>query len=96
RELDASAIGGSENVAVVCRPRVAFLPTGSELVPVGSELKRGQNFDTNSILVGQLLREMGAEAILHPIVKDDRESLRAAIEELLPLCDILLVNAGTS
>ncbi len=96
RELAAIAMGGIDSVPVVRRPRVAFLPTGSELVSVGTPLERGQNFDTNSILVGQLLQEMGAEAILHPIVKDDRKSLRAAMEELLPLCDILLVNAGTS
>ncbi|MCC8162065.1 MAG: molybdopterin molybdotransferase MoeA, partial [Lachnospiraceae bacterium] len=96
RELAAIAMGGIESVPVVRRPRVAFLPTGSELVSVGAPLERGQNFDTNSILVGQLLREMGAEPILHSIVKDERESLRAAMKELLPLCDILLVNAGTS
>ncbi len=95
-ELAAIAMGGNSTVPVIKKPRVAFLPTGSELVPVDCAPERGQNIDTNSIMVCQMLRDMGAEPVLHAIVKDDRECLREAMEELLPQCDILLVNAGTS
>ncbi len=95
-DMAALAMGGLDAVPVLRRPRVGFLPTGSELVPPGSPLHRGQNFDTNSLLTAQLLREMGAEPLLHPIVRDDRGALRTAISTLLPQCDILLVNAGTS
>jgi len=95
-EMAAIAMGGMDTVPVVKKPRVAFLPTGSELVPMGASLARGQNFDTNSVMVCQMLRDMGAEPVLHPIVRDDRVSLANAMEELLPQCDILLVNAGTS
>lgn len=95
-DMTAIAMGGGAEVPVLRKPRVGFLPTGSELVPPGSPLSRGQNFDTNSLLVGELLRQMGAEPILHPIVRDDKAALTAAVEELLPRCDILLINAGTS
>ncbi len=95
-DMTAIAMGGLWEVPVLRKPRVGFLPTGSELVPVGSPLKRGQNFDTNSLLVEELLRQMGAEPVMHPIVKDDKAALTAAVEELLPQCDILLINAGTS
>lgn len=95
-DMTALAAGGITEIPVLRRPRVGFIPTGSELVPVGSELKRGQNFDTNSMLAENLLRKMGAEPVMHPIVRDDKAALEAAFAEMLPLCDILLVNAGTS
>lgn len=94
--LSAVAMGGAEKIPVVKKPRVAFIPTGSELVAPGSKLERGQNFDTNSLLALHMLREMGAEPILHPIVRDDPEALQAALQTVLPESDIVLINAGTS
>ncbi len=95
-DMAAIASGGHDSVRVLARPRVGFIPTGSELVPVGTPLERGQAYDANSIMVAQLVRDMGAEPVLHPIVRDDRAALSAAFDEMLPQCDILLVNAGTS
>ncbi len=94
--LAAIGMGGISEIPVVKRPRVAFIPTGSELVPVGEPLKRGQNFDTNSVLAHQMLLDMGAEPVMHPIVKDDLKALKEALEQVLPESDIILINAGTS
>ncbi len=94
--MSAIAMGGHAEVPVVRKPRVAFVPTGSELVPVGTVPGRGQNIDSNSVLVRQMLLDMGAEPIMHPIVRDDPAALEAAIDELLPQADLLLLNAGTS
>ncbi len=96
QDVAAIATGGCASVPVRKKPRVAFLPTGSELVAAGEPLHRGQNFDTNSIMAAQLLTEMGADPVLHPICKDDPAALRQAVDELLPQADILLINAGTS
>lgn len=95
-DLAALAMGGIAEIPVVRKPVVSFLPTGSELAAVGEKLHRGQNFDTNSIMVKQMLREMGAEALLHPIVPDDPKEIEKAFDELLPGSDIVLINAGTS
>ena len=43
-----------------------------------------------------MLRDMGAEPILHPILRDDPAELREALSRVLPDSDIVLVNAGTS
>jgi molybdopterin molybdotransferase/putative molybdopterin biosynthesis protein len=94
--LSAIAMGGITEIPVVRQPRVAFIPTGSELVPPGAALQRGQNFDSNSILACQMLKDMGAVPVLHPIVRDDPAPLQAALEAALSECDIILVNAGTS
>jgi molybdopterin molybdotransferase/putative molybdopterin biosynthesis protein len=96
RALGALAMGGMWEIPVVKKPRVAFIPTGSELVPAGSPLRRGENFDSNSLLAQAMLEEMGAEPLLHPIVRDDPQALRDALQKVLPESDIVLINAGTS
>jgi molybdopterin molybdotransferase/putative molybdopterin biosynthesis protein len=96
--LDIASIGsgGWGEVLVVKKPRVAFLPTGSELVPVGTELQRGQNFDTNSIMAAQMLREMGAEPVSYRIEADNYDALKAKLMEMVENSDIVIINAGTS
>ncbi|MCD7770440.1 MAG: molybdopterin molybdotransferase MoeA [Oscillospiraceae bacterium] len=96
--LDIAAIGmgGYGAAPVLRRPRVAFVPTGSELVPIGAPLARGQNFDTNSLMAALLLEEMGAEPILRPIHRDNPQAIEQTLNELLPQADIIILNAGTS
>ncbi len=95
-DLAAIGMGGADCVTVRKKPVVAFVPTGSELVPAGAQLHRGQNFDTNSLLVRQLLLEFGAEPLMHEIVPDSPAQIEAAFNEVLPQADIVLLNAGTS
>ncbi len=96
--MDLAAIGmaGHTRVPVVAKPLVAFIPTGSELVPVGQPLSRGQNFDANSLMIAQLLRDAGAEPMVTPIVRDDRAELKQRLEQLVDRVDLILLNAGTS
>ena len=95
-DLAAIGMGGYDKVEVAVKPRVGFLPTGSELVPLGSELKRGQNFETNSIMVSQLLREMGAEPVIYPLVKDDIDDMKKTFDKMIEESDIVVINAGSS
>src|SRR5699024_6204 len=60
-DLAALAMGGISMVPVRAKPRVAFIPTGSELVPAGIKPRRGQNVDANSLMCKHLLIEYGAE-----------------------------------
>lgn len=94
--LAALVLGGYSRVQVRKKPVISFIPSGSELVPAGSELKRGQNFDSNSIMVKALLEKMGAEVILHPIIKDDPEQIAGALDAVIGSSDIVILNAGTS
>jgi molybdopterin molybdotransferase/putative molybdopterin biosynthesis protein len=96
RDLAAIGMGGYDRVSVVRRPRVAFVPTGSELVPIGSVLQRGQNFDTNSLMAAQLLRELGAEPLVRTITRDDPAQVQQALEDLVAEADLVILNAGTS
>ena len=90
------AIGGVSFVPVLKKPKVAFLPTGSELIPAGTPPERGQNIDSNSLMVSSMLEEWGAEPICFPITKDDRVLLSQRLDEALNMADIVVVNGGTS
>lgn len=90
------AMSGVSEVKVVKKPRVVFIPTGSELVPAGTPLERGQNYNSNAPMVKAMLTELGAEAICYPIVKDKKNELKAALERALEEGDIVLINGGSS
>ena len=95
-DLAALAMGGTTMVPVRRKPRVAFIPTGSELVCAGITPRRGQNVDTNSLMVKHLLLEYGAEPIVFPLVYDDESALGAAFDEALSVADIVVINGGSA
>lgn len=92
----AAAVGGYAQLPVYARPRVAFIPTGTELVPWGSYPQRGQNIEANSLLVQGLVQEWGGEALVYPLVRDDHASVEAALDRALEAADIVVLNAGSS
>jgi molybdopterin molybdotransferase/putative molybdopterin biosynthesis protein len=95
-DLATLARGGIWDVPVIQKPVVAFIPTGNELIPVRQTPKRGENIDTNSVMVRQMLIEMGAEPKMFSIVKDNPDKLEAALTEALQYADIVIINAGSS
>lgn len=92
----AAAVGGYAQLRVFSKPRVAFIPTGTELVAWGSYPQRGQNIEANSLLVQGLLEQWGAEAIVYPVMRDTPDQVAAALERALDAADIVLLNAGSS
>lgn len=95
-DLAALVMGGITEVEVVRRPCIGFIPTGSELIPAGAPLKRGCNYDTNSIIARHMLLELGAEPLCYPIVRDDKALLKPALEKALAECDAVIINGGSS
>lgn len=95
-DLACLAMGGVEEVEVYKKPRVAFLPTGSELVALGEEVARGKNIDSNSILVKNMLLEMGAEPLLYPITRDEKEKLEERLDEAIQRADVVIISGGSS
>lgn len=95
---DLVAIGsaGIAEVPVIARPKVGFVPTGSELIAIGAPQVRGVAYETNSLLAASLLRDYGAEAVIFDIVGDEPAALADALASSLPQCDLLILNAGSS
>lgn len=98
RPQDLGVIAGSGHgeVTVYRRPRVAILPTGTELVTIGSELKPGDIIEYNSLMLGAQAEEAGCVVTRLPIVRDDYAAIRDAVAAALESHDLVAVNAGSS
>ncbi len=98
RPVDMAAMlaSGHASVMVRRRPVVSIIPTGTELVEPGSELKKGDIIDFNSTMLAAMASECGAHAVRKGIVKDDAALLRDTILGALAGSDIIVINAGSS
>lgn len=95
-DLGAIAAAGHRQVKVARKPRVAILPTGSELVPIGRTPKAGEILEYNSLVIAAQVKAMGAEATRFPITDDDFDRICARVQEAARDHDLVLLNAGSS
>ena len=99
-DLGALAGAGHAAVSVYRRPRVAIIPTGSELVAtetaVTAPIAPGQIIEYNSIVLAAQVAAWGGLATRWPIVPDAFEAIKTAVLEAARDHDLVLVNAGSS
>jgi len=95
-DLGAIAAAGHSEVKVARKPRVAILPTGTELVPIGSKLKPGDILEYNSLVLAAQVKAMGGEPTRYPITKDDFDLICERVQEAAQDYDLILLNAGSS
>jgi putative molybdopterin biosynthesis protein len=95
-DLGAVAASGHTELKVARPPRVAILPTGSELVPIGADLKRGDILEYNSLVLAAQIKSMGGLPTRFPITPDNFEAICARVEEAVRDHDLILLNAGSS
>src|SRR5205814_10662821 len=85
---------GASHISVVARPRVTILITGDELLPPGSRPEGFRIVDSNSVMLEALVRRDGGVPQTAPLVRDSRETVRAAL--LGAEADVILVSGGSS
>lgn len=99
------ASAGASCVAAVAKPRVAFIPTGDELIPPSIPFSRrapqkfaghGKVYESNSAVARGKVESWGGEFASLDIVPDDRDAIRAAILRACEGADIVILNAGSS
>ena len=95
-DLGAVAAAGHQTIRVARKPRVAILPTGTELVPIGSKLKAGDILEYNSLVLAAQIRQMGGEPTRYPICVDDFDLICENVLEAAKTHDLILLNAGSS
>src|SRR5215510_9492066 len=94
-DLGAIAAAGHQEIKVARKPKVAILPTGSELVPIGSNLKAGDILEYNSLVIAAQIKTMGGEPSKFPITKDDFDLISQHVQEAAQDHDLILLNAGS-
>jgi molybdopterin molybdotransferase len=96
-QLSAIAAANVPSVTISRRPRIAVIATGTELLPPGSALARGQIPESNSVLLAALAREAGADVILQTTVGDVDHDLLAAIADAAAHgADAVITSGGVS
>ncbi|WP_295012971.1 gephyrin-like molybdotransferase Glp [uncultured Microbacterium sp.] len=97
RQLSALASVGIAEVVVARRPRVVVAATGSELVPPGTPLERGQIPESNSILLAALATEAGAEVVLRTVVGDEGDGPAEVVALAAARgADVVIFSGGVS
>ncbi len=102
RPVDLGAIAGSGHATVNVRrqPRVAVIPTGTELITVEHAaehgVKPGDIIEYNSIVLAGEVEQWGGIATRYPIVIDNFEQIKATVQDAASKHDLVLINAGSS
>ena len=95
-DLGAIAASGHASIMVARKPRVAIIPTGTELVPIGQPVQSGNIIEYNSITLAAQVIGWGGEADRFPIIVDDFELICQKVLEAAKEHDLVLLNAGSS
>ena len=98
RPLDVAwaAGAGHNSVVVRRRPHVVVIPTGDEVLPLGSVPGPGQVLDTNSLMLVAQAVEAGCTAYAVAVVPDDPVALAVAVRAACGEADLVVVGAGSS
>ena len=81
---------------VARRPRVAVLPTGSELKAIGEPVAAGDIIEYNSVVLAGQINQWGGVATRFPITVDRFAAIQETVKQASLDYDLILLNAGSS
>ena len=87
---------GQSKVKVIRKPKIGILVTGDEIMEYSSPLKDGKIYDTNGIMLGSRLKELGFDYFKINREKDDPKSVADSILNNIDNLDILVTTGGVS
>jgi len=95
-DLGALLSGGINAVKVIRRPRVAILPTGTEIIEPGEPMEIGKIIESNSRVFEGIIAQCGGEAIRLATVADDYPLLVDTLRKAAQSSDMVIIIAGSS
>ena len=95
-DLGVLLASGNLQVEVFRQPKVAILPTGTEIIEPKAEPQEGDIIDSNSGMFAGQVAEAGGIPHRLPIVEDDYEKIKKTVLDALENHDMLVINAGSS
>lgn len=94
-QIAMAAAAGAVRVKVHCRPRIAILSTGDELVDLIEKPGASQIRNSNSYSLAALVALYGGEPVQLPIAPDEEHRLTELVQEGLK-AEMLLLSGGVS
>jgi molybdopterin molybdotransferase len=94
-QIGALAAAGVATVTCARRPRIALLATGTELRAPGTELRPGEIYESNTVLLAAQAVTAGATADVLDSVEDDPDATREALKRALA-ADVVITSGGVS
>ncbi len=95
-DLGAAAGAGYDTLDVARKPRVAVIPTGTELVYPGDPLEAGDIIEYNSIVLAAQIKDWGGQATRTENIPDDYQRIKSAVVTAALDHDLVLLVAGSS
>ena len=95
-DLGAAAGCGYDRLNVARKPKVAVIPTGTELVYPGDPLQEGDIIEYNSIVLAAQVNEWGGEATRFGNIPDDFKKIKSQVIRAAREYDLILLIAGSS
>jgi len=86
---------GLNNIPVFKKPLIGVLATGNELAKPGTNLKKGKIFESNRIVISELVKQMGGEIKDLGICKDEKKVIENKVRKGLKN-DVLVITGGSS
>lgn len=86
---------GLNKIPVFKRPSVGILATGNELTKPGTNLKNGKIFESNRIVIAELVKQMGGKVQDLGICKDEKKIIEKKVKKGLQN-DLLVITGGSS
>jgi putative molybdopterin biosynthesis protein len=95
-DLGAAAGCGYDALEVVRKPKVAVIPTGTELVYPGDPLNAGDIIEYNAIVLAAQIQDWGGEATRFENTPDDFKVIKEQVISAAKKHDLVLLIAGSS
>jgi molybdopterin molybdotransferase len=85
------------HIQVFCKPKIALLATGNELISAGTSQSPGKIIDSNSIMLASFLEQAGAIVVHLGIALDTLEDVQSKLEDGVNAdVDLIISSAGVS
>lgn len=95
-EMGLLASLGFAEISVYRKLKITIFSTGDELIQPGNSLSSGQIYDSNRYSLIGLLIELGVEIVDMGNIRDDKESIRAALLKASASSDAIITSGGAS
>jgi len=96
KDIGALAAMGITNVPVQCKPKVAIISTGDELVNPAETVPPGKVCDISSYSLKAQAEGKGFDVISTTLLPDNINLLESTIKSAMPSADIIFISGGSS